>query len=310
MYKYIYWFKRRIPQNYKPVILITGCTSGIGLALSELFYKQKNYRVVITGRDKKIQSLKDRFQEDRERFLILPLELTDVNSRKKIIEFVLSKWGSIDILINNAGISFRTVVEHMTPEDELLQMQTNYLGPMDLVRQVLPKMREKGRGKIINISSVSGMLAMPTMASYSASKHALDGASEALWYEARPFGIDVSLIQPGFIKSESFRNVYLSKAAKSEMLNGGPYSLFYKNMNPFIEKLMSYSRSSPQKIALLTLAVVQTERPPLWVPATFDAEFFYYLRRLFPRRLLLPFLYRLLPNVNSWGAGYIHKRDS
>jgi len=101
----------------------------------------------------------------------------------------------------------------MTVADEQLQMQTNYFGPLALIRDLLPSMREKGRGKIINVSSVSGMIAMPTMASYSASKHALKGASEALWYEMKPYGINVSLIQPGFIKSNSFHNVYFSHSS-------------------------------------------------------------------------------------------------
>jgi short-subunit dehydrogenase len=104
--------------------------------------------------------------------------------------------------ISRPSASYRAVVEHMSEPEEQHQFDTNYFGAVGLIRLVLPYMREIGRGKIINVSSVSGMLAMPTMGSYSASKYALEGLSEALWYEVRPLGINVSLIQPGFVKSK------------------------------------------------------------------------------------------------------------
>lgn len=307
LYRYIYWFKRVRPNPYKPVILITGCSSGIGLELAKLFSQYPNYRTVITTREHAIEKLKQTFPEN-EHVMIHELDITSRISRNAVIARVIAKWGGVDILVNNAGVSYRSVIEHMTTEDEAVQMATNYLGPMALIRAVLPSMREKGRGKFINISSVSGMLAMPTMASYSASKAALEGASEALWYEMRPFGIDVSLIQPGFVHSESFRNVRYTEKGRASEQGRDAYTEFYHHMKPFVEKLMGFSRTSPEKIARLVLDVVQTERPPLWIPASFDAEFFYYLRRLLPRRILHPFLYRCLPGVKNWGKGFIHKR--
>lgn len=307
MYRYIYWFKRHVPQSYKPVILITGCASGVGLAMAHLFEKQPQYRVIITARAKSLSKLKNLFKES-DRFLIRELDITDPNSRQHLINEILLRWGCVDILVNNAGISFRSVVEHMSEEDEQLQMKTNYHGPLELIKLVIPSMRKKGRGKIINVSSVSGMLAMPTMASYSASKYALEGATESLWYEMRPFGIDVSLIQPGFIHSNSFKNVYYSQKAREEEISGGPYAEYYRSMTPFVERLMGLSRTPPEKVAQLVLDVVLTVRPPLWIPATFDAEFFYYLRRIFPRRLLQPFLFRCLPNIKTWGHRYTNKR--
>lgn len=307
LYKYIYWFKRVRPNNYKPVILITGCSSGIGLEIARLFASYKNYRTVITARLHSVEKLKQMFPEC-ETVKVLDLDITSRSSRNQVISKITKEWGGVDILVNNAGISYRSVIEHMTTEDEEIQMATNYLGPMALIRAVLPSMREKGRGKFINISSVSGMLAMPTMASYSASKAALEGASEALWYEMRPFGIDVSLIQPGFVHSESFKNVRYTEKGKLSEEGRDAYTEFYRNMKPFVSKLMGASRTSPQKIAQLVLDVVQTERPPLWVPASLDAEFFYYLRRLMPRRLLHPFLYSFLPGVKSWGKGFSFKR--
>lgn len=309
LYKYVYWFKRIRPNTYKPVILITGCSSGIGLELAKLFSAIPNYRTIITARPSSLEKVKNIFPE-ADNIRVYPLDITEKNSRVALMSKVTSEWDGVDILINNAGISYRSVIEHMTTQDETLQMATNYLGPMALIRAVLPNMREKGRGKIINVSSVSGMLAMPTMSSYSASKAALEGASEALWYEMRPFGIDVSLIQPGFIHSESFKNVRYTEMGKHSENGSDAYTQFYKNMGPFISKLMGISKTPAEKVAQLILLVVQTERPPLWVPAGLGAEFFYYLRRLMPRRLLHPLLFRFLPGVKHWGEGFSHKRPA
>lgn len=215
--------------SFKPVILVTGCASGIGLALSELLYNEQSYRVVITARSGSIEGLKSKFTES-ERFLIRPLDITAAEDCKNLINEIASIWGGINILVNNAGISYRAVVEHMTAAEEQLQFATNYFGPVSLIREVLPYMRKLGRGKIINVSSVSGMLAMPTMGSYSASKHALDGLSESLWYETKPLGINVCLIQPGFIRSKSFLKVHYSGQSGPQNDMDGVYADYYKHM--------------------------------------------------------------------------------
>jgi Short-chain alcohol dehydrogenase of unknown specificity len=308
MYRFVYWFKiLNPPRSYKPVILVTGCASGIGLALAFLLHKNHGFRVCVTAREDNMENLKNAFHND-ERFMVLPLDVTSDEDRKSVIKTIEEKWGRVDILVNNAGISYRSVVEHMTKEHEELQMAVNYFGPMELIRLVLPAMRNSGRGKIINISSVSGMLAMPTMASYSASKYALEGASEALWYELRPFGIDVSMIQPGFINSKSFNKVRYTDAACDSERGDEPYSEYYRSMAPFVAKLMGYSRTTPATIAFLVQDVIKTQNPPLWIPATLDAELFYYLRRFVPRRLLHPVLYALLPRVSEWGKKYSRRR--
>lgn len=302
-----YLFQRKKPQNYKPVVLITGCSSGIGLAVAKLLHERSEYRIVATAREKSLEKVRNDFLED-ERFLIRALDVTDEKSRQHLIHDITRTWGGVDILINNAGISYRAVVEHMTEQDEELQMATNYFGPMGLIRLCLPHMRETGRGKIINISSVSGMLAMPTMSSYSASKFALEGASEALWYEMRPFGVRICLVQPGFIHSPSHKNVYHTVQSDPTRNWNGPYCDFYKNMTPFVERMMNMSLTTPEKVAKQILKAMKTENPPLWLPATLDATVFYYIRRLLPRRVLLPFLYWCLPGARNWAKEHTHRR--
>jgi short-subunit dehydrogenase len=304
-------FSRAKPpeSRYKPVVLVTGCGSGIGLALAKLLYAQERYRVVITAREKTVPKLKEIFKET-DRFIIRSLDVTSEYEREALVFELRNLWGSVDVLINNAGISYRSVIEHMTEKDENLQIATNYLGPMGLIRLVLPYMRKRSRGKIINISSVSGMLAMPTMGAYSASKYALEGASEALWYETRPFGIDVCLIQPGFIHSNSFKNVYYTFYSNPERSFNGPYGDFYRNMTPFVEKLMHLSPTTPERIAEIILKTIRMRNPPLWIPVTLDAWIFYYIRRIFPRRLLLPFLFFCLPNARRWGKSHARRKKA
>ena len=268
---------------------------------------------MITAREHSLEELKKVFKESP-RFKICALDVSQEEERIALVRKIQDDWGPIQVLINNAGISYRSTVEHMTEADEYKQMSTNYLGPAGLIRAVLPGMREFGRGKIINISSVSGMLAMPTLASYSASKYALEGLSEALWYETRPLGISVTLIQPGFIHSNSFKKVYLTENSRRAQMAGSgslePYADFYASMAPFVERLMNWSIATPEKIARLVLKTIRKQNPPLWIPATGDAVFFYYLRRLLPRRLLLPLLYVALPGARRWGRNYSHRRPS
>ena len=304
MYKWVYFWKISEPSgDYRPVVLVTGCSSGIGMAIAKKLYEVNRFRVVITSREKSLGVLKNHFSEN-ENFLILDLDVMNEGSRKKLIDAVQERWGRIDILINNAGICYRSVLEEMQDKDEEIQMATNYFGPVSLIRHVLPYMRKNGRGKIINISSVSGMLAMPTMASYSASKFALEGAMEALWYETKPFGINVSLVQPGFVRSKSYERVKFSVRSQISNRLERPYSDMYREMIPFIERLMNWGLVTPEDIANLVYDVIKTKNPPLWVPASIDAEFFYYLKRIFPRRLLMPFFFSLLPNSKNWCRGY------
>lgn len=283
-----------------PVVLITGASTGIGLALVKAL-SAKSYRIVATAREASLKRLAENGVINNDRVMVCSLNINDPSERTRLFKVIHDRWDGVDILVNNAGISYRSVVEHMTEADEQLQLQVNYHSPMALIRMALPRMRKQHWGRIINVSSVGGMMAMPTMGSYSASKFALEGASEALWYELRPWNVRVTLVQPGFVHSNSFQNVYWSAAAKKSAGERSDYQVYYQSMSVFVERLMRRARATPESIADQIVECMAGNHPPLRLPATIDAVFFSLIRRFFPRRLYHRLLYRNLPGVREWG---------
>lgn len=285
-----------------PVVFITGTSSGIGQALVSELLNSRKYRIVATCRNSKWEETRERFGPDSERFFLLELDLAYEQEIGRALSQTEQKYGSVDILVNNAGVSFRSPLELMSHEDDMSQITTNYLAPLSLIKQVLPGMRAKRSGRIINISSVGGMMAMPTMGSYSASKFALEGASEALWYELRPWSIHVSLIQPGFINSDGFMHVKKSSGLMENTEAACAYTRCYESMGSFIATWMRRANATPQSLARKIISVMEDPNPPLRIPATFDASLFSVLRRFLPRGLYHKILYRSLPNIQEWGS--------
>jgi short-subunit dehydrogenase len=282
-------------------VLITGASTGIGLAIARALLHTK-YRVLLTAREDSLARFGAHALVDSDRVRIRPLDVTSPEQREAVIAEADRDWGGVDVLINNAGVAYRAVVEHVEEHERLAQMDVNFRSPMELIRLVLPGMRAKRSGRIITVSSVGGMMAMPTMAAYSASKFALEGAHEALWYEVRPWGVRVSLVQPGFVHSDGFQKVrYTPKSDRSERELAEPYHEHYVNMGPFIAKIMKSSRATPESVAGIVLKTMRRRRPPLRVPATFDALGFSVLRRILPRSTYHWILYKMLPRVDTWG---------
>lgn len=288
----------------KPVVLITGASSGIGLSLlQQLLNQPGRYRLVATARAQSLVRFAEHNISESENLRLRALDITLPAEREAVIAEINASWGGVDILINNAGISFRSVIEHGSTADVQLQFETNVFGPMHLVRLCLPTMRAKRSGRIINVSSVGGMMAMPTMGLYSASKFALEGFSEALYYEMRPWGVHVSLLQPGFIRSESFKNVYISQAARDAIDAKQSYANYYWHMGRFIARLMNRASATSDSIACKIIRTMQSSHPPLRVPASLDARFFSLFSRITPRRFYHWLLYKKLPGIKDWGTG-------
>lgn len=281
-------------------VLITGASTGIGLALARRLLATTDRDLVLTARRESLGRFERAGITESERVTLLALDVTSAADRRAVVE-ALEETGGVDVLVNNAGVAYRAVVEHVREEDRLRQMNVNFRSPMELIRSVLPGMRARGAGRIINISSVSGMMAMPTMAVYAASKFALEGATEALWYEVRPFGIHVTLVQPGFVRSDGFTHVRSTELSEGAQRGSDAYHAHYRHMSAFVARLMDRAWATPGSVARVVARTIARRRPPLRVLATPDAWFFHWLRRLLPRRAYHALLYRALPGIREWG---------
>ena len=175
------------------VILVTGVSSGIGKAIAT-HLANRGFRVFGTQR-------KPTNGEQVPNLTVLPLDVRDPQSVQSCVDAVLQQAGRIDALVNNAGYALIGASEETTIEEAQQLFDTNFFGVLRMTRAVLPILRRQGFGRIVNIGSVAGFLPTPYQAIYSASKHALEGYSESLDYEVRQFGIRVSVIEPGFIRT-------------------------------------------------------------------------------------------------------------
>ena len=179
--------------------LITGCSTGLGKSLAEAVLK-KGDCVVVTAR--KTETLSEFAEIFPETALILTLDVTDEKAVAETIRRAKQRFGSIDILVNNAGYGYRAAVEEGSVEDSRKLFDTNFWGPVALIKAVLPDMREKRNGVIINVSSIAALQTAPGSGYYAASKCALEGMSGGLRAEVEPLGIKVIVVEPGAFRTD------------------------------------------------------------------------------------------------------------
>lgn len=286
----------------REVVLLTGASTGLGLAVARLLLARPEYHLVLSARRRSLGRFAEQGIVESERVWIRPLDVTSPAERQRVVEEIDARLGGVDALINNAGISYRSVLEHVSNEERRHQMLVNYDGPLALCRLVLPAMRRKRAGRIIQISSAGGFMAMPTMGIYAASKFALEGASEALYYEVRPFGVKISLVQPGFINSDGFERVLLSGASETAIDDPqDPYHAHYHFMSGFVARVMRSTPSRPRSVARTVVRTLRARHPKLRVMGTWDTHLLYLMRRALPQRVYHELLFRLLPGVRRWG---------
>lgn len=301
-------FKKPSENERRPVVLITGASVGLGLAIAKFLIQKNAFHIVLTARSSSLERFAEEGIFESESIWLRPLDVRSAKQREILMREVLQKFDRVDYLINNAGVAYRTVCEHIEPTDLIRQMDINFYAPLSLARLALPSMRKYKKGHIINISSVSGMMAMPTMGLYSASKFALEGLTESLWHEVRPWGVNVTLVQPGFIKSDAFSKVPWTRRAKIvTKTEGCPYHNHYASMAPFIQKIMKIVLARPETVAQKVYKLMLQKNPPLRKAVTADAIVFSLLRRLLPSKIYIWFLHKNLPNLNTWGESEVEE---
>ncbi len=286
----------------RKIILLTGASKGLGLALAKKLIQGDEYFLVLTARKSSMKRFESESIFNSEFVWLRTLDVLNYSQTESVIAEIVEKLGNVDILINNAGITDRSTVEDSTDSYRKSQMAVNYLAPFYIIEHVLSLMRKNNFGKIINISSAGGFMAMPTMSSYSASKYALEAASESLWYEMKPWNIHVTLIIPGFIDSEGFENTTESRKCKKSSTNQlSTYHEHYKGMKQLISNQMHHSNSTNETIAKQIYKVLKKENPPLRIYVTLDAWLLFWFRKLMPPKIYHIVIYKLLPRVKKWG---------
>jgi NAD(P)-dependent dehydrogenase (short-subunit alcohol dehydrogenase family) len=263
--------KGDMERENKRVVLVTGASSGIGLACAA-HLAGRGFRVYGTSRRTAISST--------ENLTMLTADVTNEYSVDKTVAAVLDREGQLDILVNNAGMGIAGPVEATSIEEAKQQFEVNFFGALRVCRAVLPAMRGQGSGYIVNIGSIGGVIAIPYQAMYSASKFALEGLSEALRMEVRPFGIRVVIIEPGDHKTSLTQNRQFTEM---------PPDAYRKSFATALARTAHDEQSGPgpEQIARLLYRIVNQRNPRLRYtigPAAQRAAV--WLKRLAPNSIL------------------------
>jgi short-subunit dehydrogenase len=258
-------------------VLITGCSTGIGRATAERLAKSGMTVYATARREEAIEGLKQAGCRT------LALDVTDEDSMQAAVAAVEEADGSVGSLVNNAGYSQSGAVETI-PMDELRrQFETNVFGLVRMCQLVLPGMRKAGRGRIVNVSSMGGKLVFPGGGAYHGTKFAVEAISDALRFEVRGFGVHVSIIEPGLIKTD------FGKTAVGSVPHGdGPYAEFNTavaaNTAGAYDGPMAKLGAGPEAVAKAIEKAITARRPRTRYPVTASARFLLGQHAILPDR--------------------------
>ncbi|MFZ0334125.1 MAG: SDR family oxidoreductase [Candidatus Acidiferrales bacterium] len=267
-------------------VLVTGGTDGLGRATATLLASE-GYRVFAAGRNPQKRAALEQFAEEHK----LPLETVDLDvtcdeSADRAVAEVERRAGPVDVLVNNAGIAIAGVMEEITLADLRKQFETNIFGVVRMTQRVLPSMRSRRRGCIVNMSSIAGRVSNPLMGPYSSSKHAVEAISDSFRLELAPFGIRVVIIEPGIIPTNINRTGaelsarYMTNAATS------PYARVYLGFLKMWQKRVASAKSTPEDCAGVILRAVRDPRSRARYTVTPDARMTVALRWILSDRAL------------------------
>jgi short-subunit dehydrogenase len=268
----------------QPSILITGTSSGIGLATANIL-KQRGYRVFASARKAAdVEKLK------MAGFEAIQLDVNDDASINQALTQILALTnGTLDALFNNAGFLQAGAVEDLSRDIDKAQFETNFFGPMALTRRVLPIMRKQGHGRIIQNSSILGIVTIPYCGAYNASKFALEGYSNTLRQELRGTHIHVSIINPGPIQSALRENAYQHYENTLAREQSGWHHAAYEKMKESYFKPSKLDRArseGPEAVAKKVIQALESKRPKAHYYVGTPAHILAVFRRILPDSLL------------------------
>jgi NAD(P)-dependent dehydrogenase (short-subunit alcohol dehydrogenase family) len=242
-------------------VLITGATDGLGKAAA-LLLANRGYRVFAAGRSAETRAQLDSWAKEKNLPLeTLEMDVCDDTSVQSGVASVYQMSGNIDVLINNAGLVYPGAVEDLRLEDWRRQFETNFFGVIRVTQAVLPKMRERRKGRILMMSSVAGFVTAPTQGPYSASKHAIEAVSNALRLELYPYGIHTILIQPGYIVTNIQHTAMELAQSYKDKIETGPYAKIYANYLGSASSTRAKSKTTPEDCARIMLKAIEAPRP-------------------------------------------------
>jgi NADP-dependent 3-hydroxy acid dehydrogenase YdfG len=234
------------------VIFITGSSKGFGNIWAKAAL-ERGYRVAASARN--LQALDELVSQYGDAVLPLELDVTNRQACFSAVQQAYDHFGQIDVLISNAGYGHFGFVEEITEEEARQQMDTNVFGSLWIIQAVLPLMRAQMKGHIIQVSSIGGVMAFPSLGMYHASKWAMEGLCEALSQEARLFNIDVTLIEPGG---------YSTDWGTTSAVHSKPIDAYQPLRDAMSQRSSDASMSGkPEATADAILAVIEAQKPPL-----------------------------------------------
>jgi NAD(P)-dependent dehydrogenase (short-subunit alcohol dehydrogenase family) len=235
--------------------LITGGTSGFGTAYAEAAL-EKGGQVVLTAR--KVEQLRDWADRHGDRALVLPLDVTDPSGVAEAVAAAETRFGRIDVLVNNAGGGTHGSVEDTDEAAVRSAFEVNFFGAVTVIRAVLPGMRARRQGCIVNMSSVGGLLAFPGVGYYNAAKFALEGISESLRQEVEPLGIQVLVVEPGAFRTRAEATGYTESAAPVRADYAGTVGV----LRDALTAMNGSQPGDPRRAARAVVDAVDSGRPP------------------------------------------------
>jgi len=238
-----------------PVWLITGCSTGFGRELAKAVL-ERGHRAVVTARDP--ERVRDLAAPHGDRALVQQLDVTDPAEREAAVQTADATFGGVDVLVNNAGIGYFGAIEESDMDAVRRMFEINVFALAEMTRAVLPGMRRRRRGHVVNISSIGGLRAFPAVGFYNATKFAVVGLSEALAQEIAPLGIRVTIVEPS-----GFRTDWAGRSADEATVEIPDYAETAGANRRSIRRASGRQPGDPVRAAHAIVAAVESPNPPL-----------------------------------------------